>query len=360
MALLDENEILGVSWSTFVTFLIVGALLSFTASILFRKIYGNESLSYKLVNNVLILFAPISIVGFTIGINLNSTKALDEKIVNISVISAFMLFFAIYILFNINKVVKIHMQEINQITTRVAKGDLTTPHSFNLINQNDILFPFYQSFTHMLENLRNVVSEILQTAGQVATTAEEIASSTSEVSSSSSSISSIMDNISRGSQVQVQKVQDARGLEEEMEKVIESSFERIFESIELVQEISEETNLLALNASIEAQRAGQAGRGFSIVAQNVRKLSDDTRTYSDQVLELLNEIEINIKSSQQNISKSIAQIRDVSEDVASSSEEVSASAEEQAATLEEMAAGSHELARLAGKLEEIVRQFNVK
>jgi len=200
----------------------------------------------------------------------------------------------------------------------------------------------------------------MSAATRVSGTAEELAASASEVSSSSNVISSIMEKISHGSTQQVDKILKAGSAEKELETTIQTSFDQIFESLELVQEISEETNLLALNAAIEAQRAGEAGKGFSIVAQNVRRLSDDSRTYADEILSVLNTIESKIRENQKNIANIIDEIRVVSEDVAASSEEVSASAEEQTATLEEMSAATAGLAGLAAKLEDTVKRFKIE
>lgn len=284
----------------------------------------------------------------------------EDAIINIVITIFLSAGFSIPILRQFNNLLRNQLDTINRATNRVSQGDLRKPDEFKKSSPNDIFHRFYVSYNKMLSDLQDLARRILNASERVAGTSEEIAASTSQVSSSSTSISSIMENISQGSQQQVEKVENAIYAEQELEKTLEESFDSILESLELVQEISEETNLLALNASIEAQRAGEAGRGFAIVAKNVRRLSDDTRTYSDEIFSLINEIELKIKNSQRNISNSISDIRDVSEDVAASSEEVSASAEEQAATLEEMSAATQELAELANVLENEVKRFKIE
>lgn len=365
MALLDENSWLGTDFINLFIFGISGGIIAALVAFYFLVIKREkvESLTFKLILRTLALFLPISWIGLSIGTNTanfdDAHITSGEAILNISVTLVISLFLIVYLTNNFQNVLKDHISKLNKVAATVAQGDLRTPEFFTRASSTDIFYPFYVSFSIMLEQLRNLIKSVLQASEQVAGNAEEIAASSSEVSSSSGSISSIMENISHGSQKQVEKVEDAARAEKSLQQTIQESFEQIFESIELVTEISEETNLLALNASIEAQRAGEQGKGFAIVANNVRRLSDDTRTYTDSIGDLMFEIENKIKGSQRNISHSIGQIREVSEDVASASEEVSASAEEQAATLEEMSAATQQLSNLAIQLEDTLKNFKI-
>ena len=363
MALLDENSWLGTDFINLFIFGISGGIIAALVAFYFLTVKREkvESLTFKLILRTLALFLPISWIGLSIGANLEDARtAKADAVLNIGVTFVISLFLIVFIMNNYQTVLRDHISQLNKVAATVAQGDLRTPEFFSRSTPSDIFHPFYVSFSIMLEQLRNLIKSVLQASEQVAGNAEEIAASSSEVSSSSGSISSIMENISHGSQKQVEKVEDAARAEKSLQQTIQESFEQIFESIELVTEISEETNLLALNASIEAQRAGEQGKGFAIVANNVRRLSDDTRTYNDSIGDLLFEIENKIKGSQRNISHSIGQVREVSEDVASASEEVSASAEEQAATLEEMSAATQQLANLAIQLEDSLKNFKIE
>ncbi|WP_427909945.1 methyl-accepting chemotaxis protein [Salsuginibacillus halophilus] len=120
---------------------------------------------------------------------------------------------------------------------------------------------------------------------------------------------------------------------------LHQSAKQIREVITIVEEIAEQTNLLALNASIEAARAGEAGKGFAIVAQEVRKLSEQTKdsvervsslvkTTGDQtsrVSEGINHVKVQVKESSQGLSetnRAFHQIGSSSESARSVSEEV--------------------------------------
>lgn len=178
-----------------------------------------------------------------------------------------------------------------------------------------------------------------------------------------------------------------------------------------ITSISEQTNLLALNAAIEAARAGEAGRGFSVVADQVRKLSEDTATSSNSVKEIIsnvqkdvnkakealhqaelvaknqndavrytqeafNEISLKIQDVVSNIITTSSRLdnvvvsRDklltlmedaakVSETLSASSQHVSAITEEQNAAMEEVAALSEELEKTASLLNESVKVFKL-
>ncbi|OKL35277.1 methyl-accepting chemotaxis protein [Domibacillus mangrovi] len=82
------------------------------------------------------------------------------------------------------------------------------------------------------------------------------------------------------------------------------------ELVSFIKNIADQTNILGLNASIESARAGQWGRGFSVVADEIRKLSIDTKSSTAKINETL----VSINQSMEKIYKSISLISDVSED----------------------------------------------
>ncbi len=361
--IINDVGYLGTSYEVLLFFVLSGAVISGLIAFYFINKLGSSSLSFRLILHSLLLVLPISWMGLSIGNNLNNDLTnLKETSIIINIGLTFLLstFVSILILISLNRELKSHITKLNQAALTASQGDLRAPQSFIQASEHDIFSPFYLSFLKMLAELQILLKEVTNASNKVAETAEEIAASSSEVSSSSTAISSIMEKISQGTAQQVDRIADAGAAEKELELIIENGFEDIFETVDLVQEISEETNLLALNAAIEAQRAGEAGKGFSIVAQNVRRLSEDSKTYSDEIVNVLNIIEEKINESHQKIANAINDVRHVSEDVASSSQEVSASAEEQSASMQEMAKATQELSDLANNLEETVKRFIIE
>ncbi|WP_053956125.1 methyl-accepting chemotaxis protein [Inediibacterium massiliense] len=190
---------------------------------------------------------------------------------------------------------------------------------------------------------------------------------------------------------------------------VDEQAQKIGMIIETIGQIAQQTNLLALNASIEAARAGESGKGFVVVAEEIRKLAEGSRDAVDQIqnliqgvqnqsnvsVQLMNETQNIVKENEYTVkeakklfvdiieavselSEKISQVEEYTKDMEKSkneivsmtqslssisietsaaTEEVSASTQEQLAAIEEVASASQDLSKMAEELKQSIQQF---
>ena len=213
-------------------------------------------------------------------------------------------------------------------------------------------------------SLASATEELSGTADQIAASAEEAATQAQAVSTAAEEISRSVDTVSAGSeemgasireisqnaseaaQVAGEAVGLAATTSSTMNKLGESSME-IGNVIKTITAIAEQTNLLALNATIEAARAGEAGKGFAVVASEVKDLAQETARATEDISRRVQAIQSDTSgavSAIEEISRVIARISDFQTTIASAVEEQTATTAEMARSVSEAAAGSGDIA----------------
>ncbi|WP_346621152.1 methyl-accepting chemotaxis protein [Blastococcus montanus] len=228
--------------------------------------------------------------------------------------------------------------------------------------------------------------EVVASAGAVASSVDTVATGSSQMESA---IREIAQNASEAARVAGQAVSVAETTTRTVGKLGDSSQE-IATVVKLINGIAEQTNLLALNATIEAARAGEAGKGFAVVASEVKELAQETARATEDISQRVEAIQADTAGAVDAISRIssvIGEINDFQATIAAAVEEQTATTNEMNRNVAEAASGSQdiaaaisglaagtqetsqrvedaqraavELAQMSGELQEAVRRFTV-
>lgn len=209
-------------------------------------------------------------------------------------------------------------------------------------------------------------------ANKQAASAEEISSTMEQMASN---IQLNADNAVRTASIAEQSVMNGQRSAEAVKATIEAMTE-IQERISVIEEIANQTNILALNASVEAARAGEAGRGFSVVAAEVRMLAERSRDAAVEITELTQKGVERVTESGELIEKLVPEIQETGSlvkeiSVASKEQETGAQqvniaisqmdsvTQQNASASEQLASMAAELSTQAQKLQKIIEFFQI-
>ncbi|MBO6894226.1 MAG: HAMP domain-containing protein [Roseibium sp.] len=189
------------------------------------------------------------------------------------------------------------------------------------------------------EDVANASSQASGNVQTIAAATEELSASVQEVGRQ------VNDTLT-----QVDTATTATRTSNDQVKGLSAAAERIGAVVQLIQDIAEQTNLLALNATIEAARAGEAGKGFAVVASEVKSLAGQTAKATDEISSQVAEIQSSTDAAVQAISGIMNMMEEVNETAAA----MAASVEQQAAATSEITTGVSQAASQTSSVSETI------
>ncbi|TMO63640.1 methyl-accepting chemotaxis protein [Pseudoalteromonas aurantia] len=221
----------------------------------------------------------------------------------------------------------------------VTVSDTLKVQSFDGEKRSDELEHLTQSLSEETQMVASAITELTASAHTVVEHAEQAATSVQEAENQGQNADRLTSNAAEAIEVLEQQIDSAGN----NIHVLDEEVNNIANVLSVIQSIAEQTNLLALNAAIEAARAGEQGRGFAVVADEVRQLAQRTQTSTEEIHTMIGKLQSATQDAKSSVSLSIA----TSEKTVTMSKEASEELRRVASSLGAISQMSHQIALAA-------------